>query len=48
METITPKDFFKIVQECGLKCAILFLVHRLTRHECFINHIMEEGKEENK
>lgn len=46
METITLKDFFRIIRECGLRCALSFLVHRLTKHECFLNHIMEQRKDD--
>lgn len=40
METITLKDLWSIVKECGVKCALTFLYHRIFWHETFIEHIM--------
>ena len=40
VETITLKDFKEIIQECGWKCALTFLYHRVFWHETFVQHLM--------
>lgn len=41
-EVITLKHLIAITREFGAWCAVTFLVHRITRHETFVVHAMED------